>query len=115
MSRLAIAGTRGEDAEVSRPARLDAAELAAGLAARPDWRREGEVIRRSIETPSFADAIALVTRIGFAAEAANHHPDLDVRWRTVHVALTTHDAGGLTRLDLELADAVDAAARGVGA
>jgi 4a-hydroxytetrahydrobiopterin dehydratase len=112
---LAILAARGEDDLVSRPARLDDAELTAGLARVPDWRRDGEVIRRSIETPSFADAIALVTRIGFAAEAADHHPDLDVRWRTVHVALTTHDAGGLTRLDLELAAAIDAAARGVGA
>lgn len=115
MIRLAIPDAPGEDAGVARPTRLDDAELASGLAALPAWHRDGDVIRRSIETPSFADAIALVTRIGFAAEAADHHPDLDVRWRTVHVALTTHDAGGLTRLDLELAGAVDAAARGVGA
>jgi 4a-hydroxytetrahydrobiopterin dehydratase len=98
-----------------RPVRLDDAELSAGLAALPAWTRDGDMLRRSIETPSFADAIALVTRIGFDAEAADHHPDLDIRWRTVRVALTTHDAGGLTRLDLDLAAAIDAAARSVGA
>ena len=100
---------------MARPTRLDDADLATGLAALPKWWRDGDAIRRSIELPSFADAIALVTRIGFAAEAADHHPDLDVRWRTVHVALTTHDAGGLTRLDLDLASAIDAAARAAGA
>ena len=100
---------------MARPTRLDDDDLARGLTALPAWTREGDVLRRSIETPSFADAIALVTRIGFDAEAADHHPDLDVRWRTVHVALTTHDAGGLTRLDLDLAAAIDAAARAVGA
>lgn len=99
---------------MARPIRLPDAELETGLAALPAWTREGDVIRRSIEAPTFADAIALVTRIGFAAEAADHHPDLDIRWRTVRVALTTHDAGGLTRLDLDLAAAIDAAARGFG-
>ena len=99
---------------MARPTRLADADLAQGLAALPAWTRDGEVLRRSIETPSFADAIALVTRIGFDAEAADHHPDLDIRWRTVHVALTTHDAGSLTRLDLDLAAAIDAAARTVG-
>jgi 4a-hydroxytetrahydrobiopterin dehydratase len=109
-----LAGARytGEDAPVPRPTRLDEAELAAGLADLPAWTRDGDMIRRSIETASFADAIALVTRIGFDAEAADHHPDLDIRWRTVRVALTTHDAGGLTRLDLDLAASIDAAARG---
>ena len=42
-------------------------------------------------------------RIGFFAESADHHPDLDIRWRKVRVALTTHDAGGLTQLDVDLA------------
>lgn len=100
---------------MARPTRLDDDDLARGLIALPAWTREGDVLRRSIETPSFADAIALVTRIGFDAEAADHHPDLDIRWRTVHIALTTHDAGGLTRLDLDLAAAIDAAARTVDA
>jgi 4a-hydroxytetrahydrobiopterin dehydratase len=48
-----------------------------------------------------------VVRIGFLAEAADHHPDLDIRWRTVAVALTTHDAGGLTERDLAMAASID--------
>jgi 4a-hydroxytetrahydrobiopterin dehydratase len=91
--------------------RLDDAAVAAGLARLPGWTRVGDEIRKDFACPSFAAAIAFVVRIGFLAEAANHHPDLDVRWRTVTVALSTHDAGGLTSLDLDLAGQID----GVGA
>ena len=59
---------------------------------------------------SFPDAIAFVVRIGFFAEQADHHPDLDVRWRKVKVALTTHDAGGLTQKDVDLATRIEGAA-----
>jgi 4a-hydroxytetrahydrobiopterin dehydratase len=90
--------------------RLDDAAVTDWLSAHPGWERGGDEIRRSYERPSFADAIAFVVRVGFLAEAANHHPDLDMRWRTVVVALTTHDAGGLTARDLDLAAAIDATA-----
>ncbi len=83
-------------------------DVEAGLRALPGWSSDGDAIRRSYELPSFADAIAFVVRIGFLAEAANHHPDLDVRWRTVHVTLSTHDAGGITTKDLDLARQIDA-------
>jgi 4a-hydroxytetrahydrobiopterin dehydratase len=87
--------------------RLSDDEVREGLARLPGWERDGDVIRRSFELPGFPAAIAFVVRVGFLAEAADHHPDLDVRWRTVHVALTTHDAGGLTARDLELAARID--------
>src|SRR5262249_7283134 len=74
------------------------------------WSRDGDTITKEFTCPGFADAIAFVVRVGFAAEAANHHPDIDVRWRTVRLALSTHDAGGLTALDFDLAAAADAAA-----
>lgn len=90
--------------------RLSDAEIDRHLADRPGWSRVGVEIRRTFGCTSFPDAIAFVVRIGFLAEAANHHPDLDIRWRTVHVALTTHDAGGLTTNDFELADAISASA-----
>lgn len=90
---------------------LSDAEVAAGLAALPGWTRAGAEIRKDFSCPSFADAIALVVRIGFLAEAANHHPDLDVRWRTVTVTLTSHDAGGLTQRDLALAADIESVAR----
>ena len=90
--------------------RLDDAAISQWLGAHAGWEREGDEIRRRFERASFPDAIAFVVRIGFLAEAANHHPDLDVRWRTVVVALTTHDAGGLTARDLQLAEQIDAGA-----
>ncbi len=87
---------------------LSDADVDAALAARPGWARTGDEIDKTYELRSFPDAIAFVVHIGFLAEKADHHPDLDIRWRKVRVALTTHDAGGLTRLDFDLATAIDA-------
>jgi 4a-hydroxytetrahydrobiopterin dehydratase len=91
-------------------AKLSDAEIASGLERLTGWSRDGDVIRKSFQRESFPDAVAFVVRVGFLAEAANHHPDLDVRWRTVHVALSTHDQGGITEKDLDLADAIEKAA-----
>ena len=90
--------------------RLGEPEIEQALAALSDWRRDGDVIRKSYARASFADAVAFVVQVGFLAEAMNHHPDIDVRWRTVHLALSTHDAGGLTELDMQLAARIDAIA-----
>ena len=86
---------------------LSDAELQAGLAALSGWERRGDEIVKSFEWASFPDAVALVVRVGFLAEKADHHPDIDIRWRTVTFALTTHDAGGLTQRDLDLASAIE--------
>jgi 4a-hydroxytetrahydrobiopterin dehydratase len=83
------------------------AEIAAALAALPGWKREGDEIVRTFECASFPAAIAFVVRIGFLAENADHHPDLDIRWRTVKVALSTHSDGGLTNRDFDLAGEID--------
>ncbi len=88
-------------------ARLRDADVARALDTLPGWERAGDVIAKTFECASFPDAVAFVVRIGFAAEAANHHPDLDIRWRKVRVALTTHDAGGLTELDVALARTIE--------
>jgi 4a-hydroxytetrahydrobiopterin dehydratase len=82
---------------------LSDAEITAALGSLPGWSRSGDEIEKTYELASFPDAIAFVVRIGFLAEAADHHPDLDVRWRKVRVALTTHDSGGLTDKDADLA------------
>ena len=58
--------------------------------------------------PSFAAALGFVVSVGALAEAADHHPDIDLRFRTVRLVLTTHDAGALTELDLALAKGIDA-------
>jgi 4a-hydroxytetrahydrobiopterin dehydratase len=71
------------------------------------WDREGDELQTTVELHDFADALAFVNKVGAAAEAANHHPDIDIRWNKVHLVLTTHSAGGITVLDLALAAAID--------
>ena len=71
------------------------------------WTRQGDVLETTVKLHDFAAALAFVNVVGAAAEAANHHPDIDIRWNTVHLVLTTHDSGGLTLLDLALAGVVD--------
>lgn len=87
---------------------LSTLEIKTSLHAVPDWSRKGGVIRREFEFSDFKDAIRFVGRVAKVAERAGHHPDIDVRWNRVSLALTTHDAGGLTMADFELAHRVDA-------
>ncbi len=84
-------------------AEVDAALAEQGL----QWTREGSQLVTSVKLRDFAAALEFVNAIGAAAEAANHHPDIDIRWNTVNLALTTHDSGGLTAFDLALARAID--------
>ncbi len=72
-----------------------------------NWTREGDVLVATVKLHNFAAALEFVNAVGAAAEAANHHPDIDIRWNTVRLVLTTHDSGGLTLLDLALAGAID--------
>jgi 4a-hydroxytetrahydrobiopterin dehydratase len=71
------------------------------------WVREGDELVAKVKLHDFGAALAFVNAVGAAAEAANHHPDIDIRWNTVRLALSTHDSGGLTLLDLALAAAID--------
>ena len=87
--------------------KLSESEIAAQLENLADWTREGDQIRKFFKLASFPGAIAFVTQVAFLAEAANHHPDIDIRWRKVTLALTTHDAGGLTEKDFDLAAQID--------
>ncbi|GAB2724946.1 4a-hydroxytetrahydrobiopterin dehydratase [Nocardia thraciensis] len=82
-------------------------EIAAALAELPDWTRTGNSIARTVEAPSFLAGIELVRRVASEAEAANHHPDIDIRWRRVTFTLSTHSEGGLTRMDTALAREID--------
>ena len=85
---------------------LDDGAVSAGLRDL-EWSREGDVLVKVAKRGSFAGALAYVNAVGELAEAANHHPDIDIRWNRVNLALTTHDAGGLTRFDLALAAEID--------
>src|SRR5262249_14199004 len=86
---------------------LSAAELSSFLKAHPQWRSEKQVLSRTMEFPTFAEGIRYVNRVAEAADAANHHPDIDIRYNRITFALTTHDAGGLTFRDLEIAEQID--------
>ena len=86
------------------------AEVQAWLRAHPGWALEGGMIRRTYGFADFRAAMAFVTRVADAAEAADHHPDIDIRYSKVTLGLVTHDAGGLTPRDTTLAAAADALA-----
>ncbi|MFF2556059.1 4a-hydroxytetrahydrobiopterin dehydratase [Nocardia sp. NPDC058058] len=89
------------------PARLSPEDIAKALTELPGWTRTGDSISRTVEAASFLAGIELVRRVAVAAEAANHHPDIDIRWRRVTFTLSTHDADGLTALDVALAHEID--------
>lgn len=85
------------------PSPLSEAEISARLNTVPSWRHEGNEIARTFQFPDFRAALAFVNKAGELAEAAGHHPDIDIRYNKVRLALTTHDAGGLTAKDFDLA------------
>jgi 4a-hydroxytetrahydrobiopterin dehydratase len=72
------------------------------------WERADDALRRSVKFPAFLDGIDAVRRVAERAEAADHHPDIDIRWRTVTFTLSTHSEGGITQKDLDLAGEIDA-------
>lgn len=77
----------------------------------PEWRLEGQTIVREFTFSGFPEAVAFVSRLVAPAEAADHHPDLEIHYRRVIVRYSTHSEGGLTALDFAGAAAADAAAR----
>lgn len=84
------------------------AEIDRALAQTP-WKREGDEIVRVVKRANFAEALAFVNEVGRLAEEADHHPDVDIRWDTVTLRLSTHSAGGITEADLALAQSIDEA------
>jgi 4a-hydroxytetrahydrobiopterin dehydratase len=74
----------------------------------PGWTQADNALTRTIQRADFVEALALVLEIGKLAEAANHHPDIDIRYRTVHLSLSTHDAGHtVTAKDFALAQEIN--------
>ncbi len=86
---------------------IDADELAVHLKKLPEWDLEDNSIVRAVEFDDFMEGIDFVNAVAEIAEEAGHHPDIDIRWCTVTVRLTTHDAGGLTEADIEVAKKID--------
>lgn len=83
--------------------KLTPAQIKIAQTAVPEWRRTGAVIRRTFVFKDFVLAMKFVATVARLAERAWHHPDIDIRWNKVTLALTTHDAGGLTIKDFDLA------------
>lgn len=72
----------------------------------PDWTQEGDQLVTAVTAASFLEGIALVNAVAQAAEELDHHPDIDIRWRTVTFRLSTHSASAITDLDLRLAQRI---------
>jgi len=87
--------------------KLNPAEIKSAVATVPDWRRQGAAIVRTYDFKDFVAALKFVNVVAKAAEKACHHPDIDIRWNKVTLRLTTHDAGGLTQKDFDLARKFD--------
>ncbi len=86
--------------------RLDDDAINEALQTLPGWKRENDALVKEFTFPTFLEGIAFVVRVAQAAEAAGHHPDIDIRYTRVRCVLTTHDAGGITAKDVELASAI---------
>lgn len=90
------------------PTPLDDATIRTRLASRPGWTLDKGQITRTFVAPSFAAGIARVVAVGFAAEKADHHPEITIRYTRITFALSTHDAKGITERDFALAAQIDA-------
>jgi 4a-hydroxytetrahydrobiopterin dehydratase len=88
-------------------AKLSDIEIQAGLKQLAGWAREADAIVKRYTFKAFQDGIRFVDRVAVAADAADHHPDVDIRYTTVTMRLATHSAGGVTRKDLALAATID--------
>jgi len=92
--------------------KMDESQIASSLGTVPGWQRNGDVISHVYEFKDFPAAMEFVNAVAQIAEQAQHHPDVDIRWNKVTLALTTHDTGGLTEKDFALARQCDKLARG---
>lgn len=87
----------------TRPTKLDNDEITRELATLDGWTREGDKLFREFQFADFVAAFGFMTRVALIAEKLDHHPEWFNVYRTVRVHLATHDAGGITALDFELA------------
>jgi 4a-hydroxytetrahydrobiopterin dehydratase len=87
--------------------RIGDGEVSAFVGGHPGWAKKGDALAKTFAFDAYEDGLAFAVRVGFAAEKRDHHPDLHVGWRKVEVVWTTHDAGGITGVDVEMAEASD--------
>ncbi len=86
---------------------LSETEIKQTLGRLSGWRQNGIAIQRVFEFPDFKAAMAFVNRIADAAEQANHHPDIDIRYNKVTMSLVSHDSGGVTQRDVKMAERIN--------
>jgi 4a-hydroxytetrahydrobiopterin dehydratase len=97
---------------MARPSKLESNAVDAWLAAHAGWERAGAgAIAKKYAFPDFSAALAFVVRVGCMAEKRDHHPDVELGWGRARLTWSTHDAGGVTQLDLDAAGASDELAR----
>jgi 4a-hydroxytetrahydrobiopterin dehydratase len=89
-------------------ARLNDTEIDERLASIEGWERSGDAIVKRFDNGDFKGSVDFVNRLTPEAEEMNHHPDLEISWKTVTVTISTHSEGGLTDNDFELARRIDA-------
>jgi 4a-hydroxytetrahydrobiopterin dehydratase len=82
-------------------------EIQQALSSLHGWQRNGQAIQRVFRFPDFKAAMQFVNKVADAAEQANHHPDIDIRYNTVTMALVSHDSGGVTQTDVRMAGVID--------
>jgi len=87
--------------------KLNQAQIKSALRSLPEWKKRGREITRTFQFKDFVVAMKFVNRVARLAEQADHHPDIDIRWNKVTLALTTHSEGGLTPKDFALARKLD--------
>jgi 4a-hydroxytetrahydrobiopterin dehydratase len=87
--------------------KLTATQIKKSLASVPEWKKKGSAITRTFQFKDFPAAIKFVNTIAKPSEKEYHHPDIDIRWNKVTLTLSTHDAGGLTSKDFNLAKKFD--------
>ena len=86
---------------------LTDAEIQQALASLSGWQRNGGTIQRVFRFPDFKLAMQFVNKVADAAEQVNHHPDIDIRYNTVTMALISHDSGGVTQRDVRMAGTIN--------
>jgi 4a-hydroxytetrahydrobiopterin dehydratase len=98
---------------MNRPQKLDDATVTKWLASHSGWElADGKALARTYKLPNFAAALALVVKVGTEADKRDHHPDIELGYGRARFTWSTHDAGGITQLDLDLAAATDAFSNG---
>jgi len=99
--------TDEKGSSMGKPDKLSNEAIEKFIAGHPGWKRDGDALTKTYTFPHYGAGIAFAVHVGFAADKRDHHPDMVVSWGKVEVRWTTHDAGGISARDAEMAEQVD--------